>query len=201
MGDPAQLLLWMRPDFICSPESGGFMPPTRAALLQRNRCAAFQAGCVWDHASRSQREAEDTGDRGWQRVAETAHQMCLAVVGGAIATNWVSRVQLCAVADLECKATLYTLVVLFLKGLACSITVSCVSSIHRIFHIEYLQYETGSHLQFVRCVNLHVFLLASPKISLIQVVFSVTGTGIWNSYLACHISRNVTDTDQNAHNT
>ena len=46
------------------------IPPTRAALLQHTRRAAYQAGCVWVQATQCQPEAEDPADWGWQKVGE-----------------------------------------------------------------------------------------------------------------------------------
>lgn len=49
------------------------IPPTRAALLQHTRHAAFQAGCVWAQATQCQPEVESPADWGCQKVGEDWH--------------------------------------------------------------------------------------------------------------------------------
>lgn len=54
------------------------IPPTRAALLQHTRRAAFQAGCVGTQATQCQPEAESPADWGWQKVGEEWHVLWTA---------------------------------------------------------------------------------------------------------------------------
>ena len=46
------------------------IPPTRAALLQHTRRAAYQAGCVWAQATQCQPEIENPANWGWQLLGE-----------------------------------------------------------------------------------------------------------------------------------
>ena len=46
------------------------IPPTRAALLQHTKRAAFQAGCIWGQATQCQPEAESPADWGWKKIGE-----------------------------------------------------------------------------------------------------------------------------------
>ena len=44
--------------------------PTRAALIQHTKRAAYQAGCVWAQAILSQPEAENPADWRWEKIGE-----------------------------------------------------------------------------------------------------------------------------------
>ena len=46
------------------------IPPTKAALLQHTKRAAYQAGCVWAQATKCQPEAESPSNWGWQKFGE-----------------------------------------------------------------------------------------------------------------------------------
>ncbi|KAJ8340119.1 hypothetical protein SKAU_G00347520 [Synaphobranchus kaupii] len=43
------------------------IPPTRAALLQHTKHAAYQAGCIWGQSTQRQPESESPGDWGWKK--------------------------------------------------------------------------------------------------------------------------------------
>ena len=44
------------------------IPPTRAALIQHTKRAAYQAGCVWVQAILHQLKAENPADWGWEMI-------------------------------------------------------------------------------------------------------------------------------------
>ena len=44
--------------------------PTRAALIQHTKRAAYQAGCVWAQAILHQPEAENPADWGWEKACK-----------------------------------------------------------------------------------------------------------------------------------
>lgn len=46
------------------------IPPTKAALLQHTKRAAYQAGCIWAQSTQPQPEAESPADWGWKKVGE-----------------------------------------------------------------------------------------------------------------------------------
>ena len=43
------------------------IPPTRAALFQHTKCAAYQAGCIWSQSTLRQMELESPSQWGWQQ--------------------------------------------------------------------------------------------------------------------------------------
>ena len=43
------------------------IPPTRAALVQHSKQAAYQAGCIWSQSTLRQMELEIPGEWGWQQ--------------------------------------------------------------------------------------------------------------------------------------
>lgn len=43
------------------------IPPTRAALVQHSKRAAYQAGCIWSQSTLRQMELESPGEWGWQQ--------------------------------------------------------------------------------------------------------------------------------------
>ena len=46
------------------------IPPTRGALLQHTKRAAYQAGCVWGQATQCQPQPENPAEWGWQKSGE-----------------------------------------------------------------------------------------------------------------------------------
>lgn len=44
------------------------IPPTRAALLQHTKRAAYQAGCIWGQATQRKPQEESPADWGWTKV-------------------------------------------------------------------------------------------------------------------------------------
>ena len=46
------------------------IPPTRAALIQHTKHAAYQAGFVWAQAILRQPEAENPADWGWEKIGK-----------------------------------------------------------------------------------------------------------------------------------
>ena len=44
------------------------IPPTRAALLQHTKRAAYQAGCIWGQATQCKPQEESPADWGWTKV-------------------------------------------------------------------------------------------------------------------------------------
>jgi len=43
------------------------IPPTRAALIEHAKRAAYQAGCIWGQATVCQMETQNPGDWGWKK--------------------------------------------------------------------------------------------------------------------------------------
>ena len=97
------------------------IPPTRAALLQHTKRAAYQAGCIWGQATQCQPEAESPADWGWKKlgeqwglfwtanapVAQSCEQLSVAANQSAVedanVLDWGSLAQNCAIANVNKK--------------------------------------------------------------------------------------------------
>ena len=86
------------------------IPPTKAALLQHTKRAAYQAGCMWGQSTQRQPDAENPADWGWKRVGEEWQ------------VYWTANSQL---VKCGCKSECHGRCKCFKLGLNCTALCSC----------------------------------------------------------------------------